>query len=250
MILLFLIVVILVVLIVFIGISCKKSNFENIENYHFLHISKNGGTSIKSVDNKKYGISNHDYTANDINDKTFFAVIRDPIDRFISAFNFAKRGGFTPEQHSFMNHPIHYYQTINHFLDELRDENKLAQQTLWTIEAGNPADSASVVYWPQVHWLRSNVNKRLILFDFDNIDEHFEKEFGIKLPEYNKTRKKVSTDISPKNIEFLRKLYAPDFKLQELVKEKGILTTDTNFINSLGTPDKLVTPKKFLWNIK
>ena len=236
----------------------KRSNFiaflkpdtdSIFSDYHFLHISKNGGTSIRSMGKGKYGISSHDYTIDDLDSNIFFAVIRDPIDRFISSFNFAKRGGFEPNNPNFVNHPIHKYQSLNQFLDDLKNGNPVAHKALWTLESGNPADSASVIYWPQVHWLRSGKSKNLLLFDFENLNNEFKKKFGIQLPDFNTTKKKTDTNISPENIEFLRKLYAPDFKLQEYVKEVGTMETDTYFIKTLGLPSELITPKKFLWDV-
>jgi hypothetical protein len=213
------------------------------EEYHFVHISKNGGTSIEQLNDVPYfHFYNHDINAGKINADKIYAVIRDPISRFVSAFYFAKKGGFDPNSPTFNDHPIHNYDTANDFINELKKHNTIAINTLYSTQEGTDGTDSNVIYWTQLFWLYSEINKKLVLLDFANLNTNFKKLTGKDLKYENVTSKKEK--LTDENINFLKKLYEPDFKLYEYVRKYQIFNTDTDFVKNLGNPDKLVTPLK------
>lgn len=213
------------------------------EDYHFVHISKNGGTSMEQLDNVPYfHFYNHDINAGKVNANKIYAVIRDPISRFISAFYFAKNGGFEPNCPTFKDHPIHNYDTTNDFIDALKKHDITAINTLYSAQEGTEGTDPNVVYWTQMYWLYSENIKKLVLLDFINLNVNFKKLTGKDLKFSNVTNKKEK--LTDENINFLKGLYGPDFKLYEYVKKYQIFKTDTNFVKNLGNPDKLITPLK------
>jgi hypothetical protein len=213
------------------------------EDYHFVHISKNGGTSMEKLNNIPYfHFYNHDFNAGMVNSDKIYAVVRDPISRFVSAFYFAKKGGFDPNSITFKDHPIHNYDTANDFINALKKHDMVAIRTLYSAQEGTDGTDPNVVYWTQMYWLYSQKTKKLVLMDFARLNDNFKKLTGKELKFKNVTNKKEN--ITEENINFLKKLYEPDFKLYEYVKKYQIFNTDTDFVKNLGNPDKLVTPLK------
>jgi len=225
-------------------------NFDSVDDklseYVFLHISKNGGTSIRNTfkhKNINFDLS-HDYTANDIPKGLIgIAVIRDPVDRFISAFNFARKEGFKNSTSG--NHPINEYKDINDFIRDIANKRPKAIDILNTSESKKSLRDASVIYWPQIHWLYSTINKKLILVDFNKLNKIFKEQLKINLPMSNKNYDKQFTEVSEISKKHLEDLYGPDFLLYSMVKDVAILDIDTNTLKQLdlGLPDKILLPR-------
>jgi hypothetical protein len=238
----FIIIIILLIIIIIItsSINCKKTNY--FTNYHFLHISKNAGTSIRSIHKQlPFSMSNHDITANNISDSIVcIAIIRDPVDRFVSSYRFAKNGGFSVKP-GFSNHPINKYDDINDFVDDIKNGT---YDALHTGENGESLTDASVIYWPQVHWLRSIKNKKLMLIDFNYVNEAFKQLFNVNLPVHNNTKKQ--DDLNEENRLFISELYGPDNVLYKKVRLNKILNTDSNYIKQLGSSNSIVLPNNYL----
>jgi hypothetical protein len=222
------------------------NTFANIKHeFYFVHISKNGGTSMEKHDKEpNFHFYNHDYSANDIESDKIYAVIRDPISRFISSFNFAKKGGFVPDSPTFKDHPIHKFDNVNDFIHALRKEDPDAIKALFATQEGTEGSDSNVVYWTQMYWLQSDKDKELVLMDFANLDSVFKKLTGKTLSKSNTTSGSKKEKLTEENIKFLKEIYNPDFKLYDLVKRSGtgILKTNTDNVKKLGHPESLISP--------
>lgn len=236
--------IIISLLVVFLYHNKFINNFtDKKEDYHFVHISKNGGTSMERLHSlANFHFYNHDFNANMIESDKIYAVIRDPVSRFVSSFYFAKKGGFDPSASTFKNHPIHNFDNINDFIKALRTGDPIAKKALFAAQEGTDGDDANVVYWTQMFWLFSKNNKTLILMDFANLNENFKKLTGKDLTFTNTTNDIKKDSINDENTKYIRQLYEPDVRLYELVKKYQIFNTDTNFVKKLGKPDSLITP--------
>ena len=157
-----------------------------------------------------------------------------------------KEEDLSPDADTFPYHPIHKYKDANHLIDELRENNKDAKKVLHTLQEGTSGTDANVVYYPQVFWLYSNSIKKLVLFDFARLNKSFYDLTGERLSKNNVTRKK-KVQLSKENEDYIRRLYNPDVKLYDLVKNSnGIYHTDTHRVMKLGTPSKLITPIRMI----
>lgn len=182
----------------------------------FIHIPKTGGISVflslygilgdhKSISDWQKIISKRQY-----NTLYKFSVIREPIDRFISAYNFYLNSGLgTKNDTEIKNLLIDKYKNINLFVDNLTTgkENIL-------------------LFVPQFKFL-SNLNNEI---DIDNlipftnlekgINEIAHKKFNIdefSLMRINQAHKKLYSvnDLTESSIEKLSLFYREDFKLLE-----------------------------------
>jgi hypothetical protein len=204
----------------------------NVVTTDVLHISKTGGTSIKRLINNHKDIPlnylNHETKLADTNpDHKVIAVIRNPEDRFISAFWFAKKGGFRrpdfktsiPFETLFDKHPIHNFSSPTEFLDALEDGDLVAKSVLFSGQSGETRDSYNIIYQTQSSWFNSDRDFNLLCFD--NLNEEFEKyllDNGINnynLSHHNKSIKKSSL-LTNKNKQFLKKMYTDDYRLYDL----------------------------------
>lgn len=235
-------VTIIIIVIIYMYYYPVTNYFSNVnEDFHFVHISKNGGTSMEQLnDVHNFHFYNHDFNADLINSDKIYAVIRDPISRFVSAFYFAKKGGFEPNAATFKDHPIHNYETANDFINALRKGDTVALRSLYSTQEGIDGEDPNVVYWTQMYWLYSKNVKKLVLMDFANLNANFKKLTNKELKFENVTGKKEK--LTDDNVNFLKKLYEPDYKLYEYVKKYQIFNTDTDFVRNLGNPGELVTP--------
>ena len=182
----------------------------------FVHIPKNAGTSITKCWPGFVLEGHHDinYYKNELkfDFKNFetFCVIRDPIDRFISNFNYAKaKNSFW---HSIDKNSIHgkhpdYDKLLHLTLDE-------CARLLIT----NP--STFGIHWvPQVNWIQSN-GKIIVqkVFNFENVEEEIFNNYGIKIETLNKIEKKETT-MSGETKKLIESFYQKDYKFINHIRE-------------------------------
>lgn len=129
---------------IYLVLKVWKDNFELGIKYYFLYISKNVGISIKNVENKLYDIVIYDVIVDDYEDDLKnIVIICDLVDRFVSLYNFVKKGGFNDE--FIENYLINKYKDINDFINDLRIGKLI--DVIKIGENGDWLDVVSVIYW-------------------------------------------------------------------------------------------------------
>jgi len=185
----------------------------------FVHIPKNAGTSIeKYCDMNDTGHHNWKYYfskyLSEWNEYTSFAVIRDPIDRFISCYRYARmtksywHNAIEPDKAIYGIHPDYKICSrldINSFCSELfygsvkLKHPSWSPQHLWIIEDGEV-----------------KINR---LVSYENIDKELEI-FGIyNLPKKNFSQGSKEVNLSDENKKFMQKVYSQDYKLFDLIQK-------------------------------
>ena len=181
----------------------------------FIHVPKNGGTSIKralyAVDPGHATIRFYDWIAPSLRkDATCFAVVREPIDRFLSGFDFFMNGGGSDV--SIQPAPMQRLagiRTIDHYLDYL---DSIA------------GDWFKVDSFARPHWWY--IASRTGAIAVDHLWVIGQQDGGIaalladhRMPMVawaNRTRR-VSRHLSGEQRVRVEQLYAPDFELYDAV---------------------------------
>lgn len=193
---------------------------------NFIHISKNGGTSIKKM---KCPMIRHGYHGRPIeNLKNQFIIIRNPIDRFISSVHYClEKASHLPQVKVLIDKEIttpdkwlEIWRNIDHpdylvLMNEVKNKNNkhhIGKEVLeykWT-------------YTPQYKW----IDKPSYVIIMDNFNEELQYLLntlgcsGCDIPVANSTSKKKEQGItlSSENIDFLKKMYEKDFQYYQMYK--------------------------------
>ena len=194
---------------------------------NFIHIPKNGGTSIKTICGKKNktiliynGHSTNVYKKRLINQ---LIVIRNPIKRFISSVYYAlQKWSHEPQIKYLISKSI---DSPEKWLEIWRDsthpeyKNLMREMLNKNHYIGNHLYKYKWTYTPQCYWV--NNPKFIIIMDyFDNEIEYFKKKYkvvGNIDKKYNSTNH-IDDKLSEKSIKFLRDFYKNDFELYEKYK--------------------------------
>lgn len=179
----------------------------------FVHVPKNAGRSIYSAVLNESGrhIPLRRYYAYDAKaaDAFFkFAVVRHPVDRFVSAFNGLKGSAKGADEYSrFVRKHIDPFESVEEF---------------GTWMAGSRANTAKVLgwlhFWPQFKWV--SVGGEIMLEEilhFESLAEDWpafadKYRFTSDLPLIGRGRKTRNT-VSSRLDTFLRNCYQDDFEL-------------------------------------
>ncbi len=175
----------------------------------FIHIPKNGGTSVLSALGVKAGdhcTFNQYQQANPTRYKRYFsfAIIRDPEDRFLSAYSYLKNGG-----NGTSDLPVcdAYFKgtDVNSFVNEVFDSD-------FAYRVG--------VFRPQVLFVADSFNRVQVnsLVDFSRLDEGvgcISARAKIKFSKIEKLNsvRRDEAELTDEAKEKIRKVYAADFSL-------------------------------------
>lgn len=188
----------------------------------FIHIPKNAGTSVIEALNIRHGHKPMSFLSSRVKNWDQYkkiCILRDPVDRFISCYNFAKMK--TSHWHDIDGcKPIHPDREIcnNHDINQIVD---LAFEHADTCGIHNLSTSAQRVLkhlgWKtQSCWLNGDL-EQVEFLSMNNFVEYFEG-IGIKIPMLNKTRNiEPAGSMHDSSITKLKKLYECDY---ELIRKK------------------------------
>ena len=224
------IIVILVVVVVVIFMAYNNNN----DQFVFIHVPKNAGTSMRGILTDKNSdipikYVGHNYPKRYKNE---IAVIRDPIDRLISAFYYSKQ--------KWPNEFNKQFDTPNEFVEAWADPNNekheiaksiisnkkekfLIRNTNATIQLNEVNHSVLGkktpyiwTYMPQSTWF---VNNPQYIIWYDHLEEDFNdvlKSIGynkyVKIPTLNKSVHR-NRYLSKKSKNFLYNFYKSDYQL-------------------------------------
>lgn len=195
----------------------KKNPFSE-KNYEkkliFIHIPKNAGRSIyqsvfgedgRHIQLKRYCL----YDNESVNSFCKFAVVRDPVDRFISAFNGLKGSAVSDGDYDkFVRRYIDPFSDVVDFLEWMMRSKKNTKMVLkW------------VHFYPQYKWV--SLYGRGVSIDrilkFETLDEDWpsfaqENGFSTKLSFVGKGRKRAEI-ITQEHVDFIKSIYREDCDL-------------------------------------
>ncbi len=189
----------------------------------FIHVPKCAGTSIA---NALYGVSEVQhyplidfflYDRRRYMDYFKFAVLRDPVDRFISAFSFLKRGGTSPSDNR-MGKVLEKFGSTEEFVLAMRtkkDDHNILRHIHFLPQS----------YFLTAAWAPLKLD---ILVKNDQLDRHWPEILKMaKLPfrplqTLNQSKKDADTTISDQSIRWIRKKYQSDFAIIDQM-ENGII---------------------------
>lgn len=182
--------------------------------YAFIHIPKCAGFSIKKAikqHNLPIAVFDHGVRFKNIpNTLKQLIILREPIDRFTSAFYYVVNN---LAKNSKLKNP-------NDFLNDLRsggeESKKVIKPQIGYHQVNGNKIFTDWVYHPQNAWVD---NPHTIMF-VDTLQEDFDKlGFNVKLPIVNRS-KRIAFEYSLDNLEYLHDWYNLDFTLYNKERNK------------------------------
>lgn len=179
-------------------------------NYAFIHIPKNCGHSIKKMlETEK--ISNIRYYGHSIlfsripKEYKQILIIREPVDRFSSAFFYIKKYNM---KNSKFNDPS---QLIDGIINSDIDAPRFLKPQKHKHKVNGDCIATDWVFHQQTAWID---NPYKIIFH-DKIQDGFKDlGFDFKIPHINKS-KRIYFEYKKRHIDFLKQMYKKDFKFYE-----------------------------------
>jgi hypothetical protein len=185
----------------------------------FIHIPKAAGTSICMA---LYGIPTighlkvsdwQSWFPHSWRQVTIVSVVRDPVDRFHSAFHFLKKGGMNQDDALFAERFLGEFETPDMLVLAMRRDESVRQQILRHIH-----------FRPQVDFLKDRGGKLcgdlLVPYErLQNFGELLAPYLGrtISIPRLNESKGACTAPLAPDNSAFLRDLFAEDHRLHERI---------------------------------
>lgn len=191
--------------------------------YCFVHIPKNGGTSVESVLFKGNRVGHRTwkqwYTAapEPFVEWKKFAILRDPIDRYLSAYDYLSKGGRNAIDAEFGRRFVKPYRDINSFTFSLKSKRRYSQVSQY------------FHFRPQSDYVLSDnkICKVNHLLSFDNYTQELAGLLGMttdSISHKNKTtgKRTLKAELNMESIALLREIYDKDFVLCEKGLSKGV----------------------------
>ena len=182
------------------------------KKFLFIHIPKTAGKSIDAIIGVKGAchLTYLEYEAavkGKINDYYIFTIVRDPADRFVSAYNYLSKGGNqSKESIDFCTRWIKPGKNINDFVI-----NSLTRPEVF---------NGNLMFKPQYQFLmgiNKNISDRINIFYFNDLENELAKiPSHIKIGELthiNKSQSPENQKISTQALALLHKIYADDYRL-------------------------------------
>ena len=224
----FIIMVCIIIFLYFYEKNEKKNNFLNTSNnFDLIHIGKCGGSTIKRqllINNVPF---NHVHIKKPIygSKKKYIIIIRNPVKRFISAWNWRKYhkckvNCLESEMNIFSNN------TLNKFAVNLYDnKNNLNFDLKEKIHHINPKN---INFY--LGDLLNNIDKNQILgvITQENLENDYKNIFNIsfneKLGSFKKNKYVYDTYLSSKGLNNLKMFLKDDYNCIEKLNSMGLLT--------------------------
>ena len=199
------------------------SNIDMDKNFVFIHIPKNGGTSIY----KNLGLdnSNHRTVKQYINffgqkkyDELFsFAFVRNPFSRFISLYNYARM------EVSYYHNNIEPEKALyGHHMDYQLLKNATIEQAAIFLQEGKLKHNGPHIQWnPQTFWLKDDNDKLNVKYLGKLEDLDFNMRNIYRLTNYDKGKQIKRINASSENALDYKKLIKPSTRkiLEDYYKE-------------------------------
>jgi len=222
-----------------------RNRSKGIKNIHFLHVGKTGGAAIKNTLNNyitsQYCFFGHHHIIKlkhiSNKDKVIFSV-RDPIERFISAFYFAKDRSkfigkfFSPKACYYLDHFDTADDLAIALYSKLYKERIIAQQTMLLV----PHLKENYWYWfKNKDYLQKRLTSILYVFSCKNLNNDFLKfrdfinaDSTLELPQKKDIKANVNFNkhnktISNEGIENLKKWLTKDFEFLQYLMEEQLI---------------------------
>jgi len=195
--------------------------------YGFVHIPKNGGTSVCEFLHKNYPKT---FVCNTINGKAPYhslttahadvpiVIIRNPVDRFLSAYYYWRNGPINgPHKKVYKDHP-YTDLTIDQFIDLLQKNKSIVNSSItWDVH-----------FNPQYYWIKEEDYAKTIVIRYvkDLSDSIYSLVDYLKLPKYQYPMQKINTccynpiELSKYSLDYINSVYYKDFALWQSVLSK------------------------------
>ncbi|MEO0695312.1 MAG: sulfotransferase family 2 domain-containing protein [Pseudomonadota bacterium] len=185
-------------------------------NAIYVHIPKAGGQAVKAaLDIEDHPFLGHcpatGFKAADprlFEDYYSFSVVRHPVTRLRSAFQYLKHTSLHETDRRFADQHLSKITTFPEFVQKLNDWHFRAMIVPW------------IHFQPQAYFLADLEGTLIVdeIFKLENIDKGFEqlkRRLGIDatLPKKNASTKSAESDLSPQHTDVIRSIYREDFAL-------------------------------------
>lgn len=183
--------------------------------YKFIHPTKTGGTALEKYFEAHYfnyiSGKGHANTCKDFNNPII--VVRCPIERFISMYNYWKNGSVDSQYNrgpKFIEKYGNY--SIKNFIDLLKEnkENDLYKGFTWNVHFAS-----------MQHWIKENDYSKTIVITYDTDLNNKIKTLlnQLNIPDKNIILKRINitkkepVSLDETDMDFIKKRYAYDFRL-------------------------------------
>jgi hypothetical protein len=196
-------------------LSCYPAVFDATRTI-FIHVPKAAGCSVVSAFYREQFVNHRSWryyrgtNRSKFDDYFKFAVVREPLDRFASAFDYVKAGGCGPVDECFAQTVLKPFSTANELAHALQDpltrDQVLFRRPYFLPQAWFIADDAG----------RSKMNR---LLRFEHLAEDLQRladELGrnkLLLRRLNKTPGRSPVAFDSQTIAVLNRIYREDFPL-------------------------------------